>query len=197
MSGSVIVNPQSSFYEAIHARLTAIWKHILFPGDIGILASNCHGFVERVQFCSCSALAVANVLPQHPSVGRVNYPALVPTRHLYERYCRQNCGYGYVLSIIFHEPQSAMAFHDDLDVCKGTSIGANFTLELPYAQLTHFPEMDLAEANGVPRHINALDAAEGFRHRAETVVSQESLGTLGSDKGALWGLEDINTCASE
>ncbi|KAH9206090.1 cystathionine beta-lyase, partial [Leptodontidium sp. 2 PMI_412] len=153
MGGSVIINPRSPFYEAIHARLTAVWEDILFPGDISVLAANCEDFVERVKYCSRSALAVATLLSQHPSVARVNYPALVPTSHLYERYRRQNGGYGYVLSIIFRDLHSAVAFYDALDVCKGTSIGANFTLCVPYAQLAHFRELDLAEANGVPPHI--------------------------------------------
>ncbi|GIC87442.1 uncharacterized protein Aud_003826 [Aspergillus udagawae] len=153
MGGSVIINPQSRFYDAIHARLTATWEDTLFPGDVSVLAANCTDFVERVRYCSRSALAVAVLLSQHPSVAKVHYPPLVPTRHLYERYRRRNGGYGYVLSIIFHDPQSAVAFYDALDVCKGTSIGANFTLAVPYAQLAHFRELDLAEANGVPRHI--------------------------------------------
>ncbi|KAI8633602.1 pyridoxal phosphate-dependent transferase [Xylariaceae sp. FL1651] len=186
MGGSVIVNPQSPFYEAIHARLTATWEDILFPGDISVLAANCGDFVERVQYCSRSALAVATLLSQHPLVETVNYPALVPTRHLYERYRRQNGGYGYVLSIIFQDPHSAVAFYDTLDVCKGTSIGANFTLCVPYAQLAHFRELDLAEANGVPPHIvrisvgvdnteklldrvkEALKAAEDAHHGTDT-----------------------------
>ncbi|GFF93170.1 probable cystathionine gamma-synthase [Aspergillus udagawae] len=153
MGGSVIVNPQSQFYDAIHARLTATWEDTLFPSDVSVLAANCTDFVERVRYCSRSALAVAVLLSQHPSVAKVHYPPLVPTRHLYERYRRRNGGYGYVLSIIFHDPQSAVVFYDALDVCKGTSIGANFTLAVPYAQLAHFRELDLAEANGVPRHI--------------------------------------------
>jgi cystathionine gamma-synthase len=190
MGGSVIVNPKSPYYAKIHARLTATWEDILFPGDISVLAANCPQYVERVQYCSRSALAVATLLSQHPSVESVNYPALVPTRHLYERYRRQNGGYGYVLSIIFHDVQAAVAFYDTLDVCKGTSIGANFTLAVPYAQLAHFRELDLAEANGVPRHIvrisvgvddteklldrvkKALTAAENVRRRAETDISK-------------------------
>jgi cystathionine gamma-synthase len=153
MGGSVIVNPQSPFYEAVHARLIATWEDTVFPSDVSVLAANCGDFVERVRYCSRSALAVATLLAQHPSVAKVNYPTLVPSRHLYERYRRRNGGYGNVLSIIFHDPQCAIAFYDALDVCKGTSIGANFTLSVPYAQLAHFRELDLAEANGVPRHI--------------------------------------------
>ena len=196
MGGSVIVNPQSPFYDMIHARLTATWEDTFFPGDISILAANCEDFVERVHNCSRSALAVATLLSKHPSVAKVNYPALVSTRHLYERYRRQNGGYGYVLSIIFHDPYTAVAFHDALDVCKGTSIGANFTLAVPYAQLAHFRELDLAEANGIPKHIvrisvgvddttkllnrveNALTLAESARHKAESGVSKEVQATL-------------------
>lgn len=153
MGGSVIINPQSPFYETLHARLTATWEHILFPGDISVLAANCRDFVERVHRCNHSALAVANLLAQHRLVKKIHYPSLVPTRHLYERYRRPHGGYGYVLSIIFRDPHKAVVFHDSLDVCKGTSIGANFTLAVPYAQLAHFRELDLAEANGVPKHI--------------------------------------------
>ncbi|KAJ5987328.1 hypothetical protein N7451_011693 [Penicillium sp. IBT 35674x] len=138
MSGSVIVDPQSGFNEAIHARLNATWEDVLFPGDVSVLTANCPDFVERVQYCSRSALIVATFLSKHHSVVTVNYPVLVPTRHLYERYRRQNGGYGYVLGIIFHDPDSAVAFYDTLDVCKGASIGANFTLAIPYARLATF-----------------------------------------------------------
>ncbi|KAJ9303271.1 hypothetical protein DTO271G3_645 [Paecilomyces variotii] len=153
MGGSVLVNPQSPFYKTIRRQLSDTWEDILFPGDVSTLAKNCPDFVERVQYSSRSALAVAILLSQHHLVQTVNYPPLTPTRHLYERYRRKDGGYGYVLSIIFYDPEKAVAFYDALDVCKGTSIGANFTLAVPYAQLAHFRELDLAEENGVPRHI--------------------------------------------
>ncbi|GAP90071.1 putative cystathionine gamma-synthase [Rosellinia necatrix] len=153
MGGSVIVNRQSRFYQHVHSRLSATWEDILFPGDIGVLASNCRDFAERVRYCSRSASTIATLVSKHPAVARVYYPTLVPSRPLYERYRRRDAGYGYVLSIIFHDPCSAVAFYDTLDVCKGTSIGANFTLAVPYAQLAHFRELDLAAANGIPRHI--------------------------------------------
>lgn len=69
MGGIVIVNPQSPPYETLHARL-ATWEDILFPGDIKVLAANCPHFVERVQYCSQSALAVATLLSQHPLWNR-------------------------------------------------------------------------------------------------------------------------------
>jgi cystathionine gamma-synthase len=86
-------------------------------------------------------------------VERVNYPALVPTRHLYEQCKRKEGGYGYLLSIIFHDPEAASVFYDNLHVAKGPSLGANFTLAIPYAVLSHFKELDWAASYDVPTHI--------------------------------------------
>jgi len=153
MGGSVLLNPRSKYYDTLHARLDAEWEDILFPADISVLAANCGDFVERVKYCSHTAIAVAELLSRHPTVQKVHYPSLVPTRYLYDRYRRPDGGYGYVLSVVFHDPEVGVKFYDNLDVCKGTSIGANFTLAVPYAQLAHFRELDLAERNGVPKHI--------------------------------------------
>lgn len=46
-----------------------------------------------------------------------------------------------------------MVFYDNLDICKGPNLGANFSLALPYAQLSHVHELDWAESQGVPKHI--------------------------------------------
>lgn len=57
------------------------------------------------------------------------------------------------------------------NVCKGTSIGSNFTLAVPYAQLAHFRELNLAEANRVPRHIVRISAGGWMRQRKRSIVS--------------------------
>jgi cystathionine gamma-synthase len=75
------------------------------------------------------------------------------TAHLYERYRRPNGGHGYLLSFLFRNPVSAVVFYDSLDICKGPNVGTNFSLALPYAQLSHALELDWAESQGVPRHI--------------------------------------------
>lgn len=88
-----------------------------------------------------------------PSVQSIYYPKLVSTAHLYERYRRANGGYGFLFSILFHKPASAVVFYDNLDICKGPNLGANFSLALPYAQLSHVHELDWAESQGLPKHI--------------------------------------------
>lgn len=120
------------------------------------------------------------MLSKHPSVSHIYYPALVPTRELYERYRRPDGGYGFVLSIIFKNPVHAETFYDALDVCKGTSLGANFTLSVPYAQLAHFRELDLAESYGVPPHIVRISVGvdEEVKLQARVVAALKAVESM-------------------
>jgi len=78
---------------------------------------------------------------------------MVTSAPLYEHYRRRDGGYGFLLSMIFNLTTSAVCFYDALDVCKGPSVGTNFTLAIPYAQLAHFQELDFAAEYGVDRYI--------------------------------------------
>lgn len=156
MGGSAVVNPHSRYYREVHARLTATYEDLLFPTEALVLAQNSRDFQGRVRRCNANALTLATFLSLHPRIESVLYPPLVPTRQLYERYRRRNGGYGYVLSILFREPNDAVRFYDKLDMRKGPSIGTNFSLALPYAQLSHVFDLDWAESQGIPKHIVRL-----------------------------------------
>ncbi|KAB8227113.1 cystathionine beta-lyase [Aspergillus alliaceus] len=153
MGGSVIVNPRSTYYGSICDALASLWEDTYFPLDAITLAQNCIDVVSRVRKCSHSAEAIANLINAHPAVERVNYPSLVPTRQLYERCKRKDGGYGFLISIIFRNPVSAIRFYDNLTVAKGPSLGTNFTLAIPYALLSHFRELEWAASFDVPEHI--------------------------------------------
>ncbi|KAI9926379.1 hypothetical protein ASPWEDRAFT_32211 [Aspergillus wentii DTO 134E9] len=153
MGGSVVVNPDSRHHDAIHAGLVADYEDAVFPLDAITLAHNSADFEERTQRCNHSALAIATMLSSHPSIQHVNYPTMVSSAPLYELYRRRDGGYGFLLSMVFRQPESAICFYDALDVCKGPSIGTNFTLAIPYSQLAHFRELDWAESYGVLKHI--------------------------------------------
>lgn len=103
-------------------------------------------------------MALAKLFSVYACIDSVLYPCFVSTGHLYERYRRENGGYGYVLSILFREPTHAIQFYDTLNICKGPSIGTNFSLALPYAQLAHVHELDWAESQGIPKHIVRISA---------------------------------------
>ncbi|KAJ5915315.1 hypothetical protein N7454_011069 [Penicillium verhagenii] len=156
MGGSVVVNPASRHYSEVHAKLTAIYEDLLFPTEALVLAENSRNFQARVRKSSANALTLATFLSSHPSIESVLYPALIPTRQLYDRYRRRNGGYGYVLSLLLREPEDAISFYDRLDMRKGPSIGTNFSLAIPYAQLAHVFDLDWAESQGIPKHIVRL-----------------------------------------
>jgi cystathionine gamma-synthase len=124
-----------------------------FPKDVRVLAHNCVDFVERVLKASASAEKIVLLLQGHPAIHSLYYPSLVATRPYYEVCKRRHGRYGFLISIIFHEPEVAVCFYDALDVRKGPSLGANFTLAIPYSQLAHFHELEWAAENGVPAHI--------------------------------------------
>ncbi|OGM50583.1 hypothetical protein ABOM_000775, partial [Aspergillus bombycis] len=153
MGGSVIVNPQSIYYDYIYDSIASLWEDTFFPADVVTLAQNCKDVVSRVKKCSYSAEAIANLINNHHAVERVNYPSLVPTKHLYENCKREDGGYGFLLSLIFHNPEDAATFYDNLHIAKGPSLGTNFTIAIPYAILSHFRELAWAASFDVPEHI--------------------------------------------
>lgn len=162
----------------MHSALTADYEDTFFPLDAQVLAANSADFETRIQRCNDNALAMATLLSGHPSVAKVYYPNMVSSAPLYEK-CRRKTkssssmtdgitgGYSFLLSILFHHPPSAVAFYDALDVCKGPSIGTNFTLAVPYSQLAHFREQDWAEECGVKRWIVRISA--GLEEETEVV----------------------------
>ncbi|KAL4878096.1 putative cystathionine gamma-synthase [Aspergillus karnatakaensis] len=153
MGGSAVINPHSRHYDEIHTKLSAIYEDVLFPGDAGVLAQNSRDLTERVHRCNANAFALATFLKTQPAIESVLYPPFLPTGNLYERCRRVDGGYGYVLSVIFKNSAHAVQFYDRLDMCKGPSVGTNFSLALPYSQLAHVFELDWAEEQGIPKHI--------------------------------------------
>ncbi|KAJ5629102.1 hypothetical protein N7490_011330 [Penicillium lividum] len=139
MGGSLIVNPKSYHYKEIHGYLQDHFEDLLFPAD---------AVCDCPRDCPFSGSA--------PSVDYVNYPTLVSSRAEYERYRRDGEGYGYLLSVVFREPDFAVKFFDALNVWKGPSIGTNSSIALPYSVLAHWEEQEWAAEYGVPKHIVRL-----------------------------------------
>ena len=150
---SVVLNAESPLYDLLNTKLSSTHEDLLFPLDAEVLSQNCLDFRFRVQLASSTALTLANYLRNRDSILQVNYPTMVATAALYERYRRSSGGYGSLISIVFRNPESAVLFYDTIDLKKGPSFGNNFTLVLPYSQLAHAFELDWAESQGMPKHI--------------------------------------------
>ena len=62
-------------------------------------------------------------------------------------------GYSSLMSIILREDVDEKVFFDALEVCKGPSLGTNFTIACPYTLLAHYLELDWAARFGVDRRL--------------------------------------------
>ncbi|OBS25878.1 hypothetical protein FPOA_06412 [Fusarium poae] len=164
--GSVVVNPNSPHHDNILQHLLIEYEDVCcFPGDITALLRNSINMFDRVRAANENAMGVVNLLNDHPLIAQVNHPSQGSTFSSYERHRRKNGGYGNILSVVFHCPESARLFYDTLDVCKGSSFGTNFTLVIPYVQLACYWTQDKCEKYGLPRHI--LRISVGLEDRDE------------------------------
>lgn len=175
MGGSVVLNPRLRHdrYEALRAALSLMYIDTYFPLDVIVMNKNSTDFEKRMAMANRNAEYVADLLRSHEAVSHVFYPKGSPTQHHYDKYKRKNGEYGYLVSVCFTSPNAAVAFHDELDVAKGPSLGTNFTLASPYTLLAHSSELEWAEQHGMSEHLVrisvGLEAVEHLRdvvHRA-------------------------------
>lgn len=62
-------------------------------------------------------------------------------------------GYSMLFSVTFISDIASTAFYDNLAICKGPSLGTNFTLSCPYTLLGHPFELEWAAGHGVEQGI--------------------------------------------
>ncbi|MGJ8694799.1 MAG: PLP-dependent transferase [Verrucomicrobiaceae bacterium] len=128
---------------------------LLYKGDCQALISNMKDFEARVRRSNQNGEMVADYLAEHPAVGRVWYPKIV-TPHEYQSVRRDSGGYGGLVSFTLKQPRKMPRVYDALELCKGPSLGTDFTLACPYTMLAHYFELDWAEACGVSPNLLRL-----------------------------------------
>lgn len=81
---------------------------------------------------------------------RVFYPKCT-SREIYSKFAKHkdSIGYGSLFSLVFHTEDDAISFYDNIEICKGPSLGTNFSLICPYTLLAHYNELDYVAKYGV------------------------------------------------
>lgn len=153
MGGSITLNPKSPHYHTFSSRLETNRSGSYFPSDALVMAANSSDFPSRVRKANKSASVIAAKLRKHTKVLEVFYPEGSASQKYYDHHRRTNQGYGFLLSIRFINPSSAIAFYNSLAVAKGPSLGTNFTLACAYAWLAHAKELEWAAEYGVFEHL--------------------------------------------
>jgi cystathionine gamma-synthase len=151
LAGCLILNHRSPHHAAFAAFLREHADHELFPDDAVTLLANSADYPERMATVSENSLALAAMLRSHPMVRRVWHSSTDGGPGY--RFLQRADGHGCLLSFVLHDPSLAPRFYDALEVCKGPSLGNNFTLACPYTLLAHYSELDWAAECGVEAHL--------------------------------------------
>lgn len=153
MAGAIIFNPRSSLYDDLKSRLAAVHEELLWIDDAAVLESRIHSLPDRMQLHNAAGLYVAERLREHPAINHVWYPRW-ECRDAYDQVRRPDGGWGGLLSFVPENAETVSpALYDALPLCKGPSLGTNFTLVCPFTLLAHFGELEWAESCGVSRYL--------------------------------------------
>ncbi|XDG04883.1 hypothetical protein ABKA04_004498 [Annulohypoxylon sp. FPYF3050] len=149
MGGSIILNPNSRYYDSIKSVMTNEFEDTYWVEDVIFMERNSRDFKSRIDRVNTNAEAICDVLNAHPLVTNVYYPKYNESRPNYEVCKLPSGGYGGLLSCTLKTKAHAMAFFDALETAKGPSLGTNFTLTSPYMVLAHYQELEWAAGYGV------------------------------------------------
>ncbi len=148
MAGSLILNHNSPFYSGFREGLTLDYEDLFYAQDAIVLEENSRDFSERMATVNKTTEILCGTLKTHPAVASIHYPKYNDREH-YDACKKLDGGYGGLFSLILKEPDKAPAFYDHIAICKGPSLGTNFTLACPYTLLAHYYELDWAASCGV------------------------------------------------
>ncbi len=156
-AGMVTVNEDSPWAQDFRSFLADACQEgcRLYKGDVKKLIENMRDYPERVRRSNENGELIADYLAEHPAVGRVWYPKFV-TPHEYQAIRREDGGYGGLISFTLKQPRKMPRVYDALQLCKGPSLGTEFSLASPYTMLAHYFELDWAEACGVSPNLLRL-----------------------------------------
>ena len=156
MGGALICNPRSALYAQLKPLVQAQHEELLWGEDAQVLEQQARSFPERMQQHNRNGLWLAERLRAHPAVERVWYPKW-EFSEAYEAVRRPSGGWGALVTFLPKDAEKrAPAVYDRMAVCKGPSLGTEFTLACPFTLLAHYTELDWAEACGVSRYLIRL-----------------------------------------
>ncbi len=151
LSGALVINPVSVWGRELHKAISNCPPTKLSDADAIALEQVSRDVNERIPKLNEACMTLKTHLENHPSVLRVLHPEKCPN---FQAIMRPKGGFGCLLSFeLIGGAIQARKFYDALKVCKGPSLGTNFTLVCPYVLLAHYKELDWASKCGVPSHL--------------------------------------------
>lgn len=151
MAGGLVLHGAGPFGEGFVLGMAENFDDLFWDDDAIVLERNSRDFEARVFQSNATAEALCDWLAEQPVVASVFYPKFT-MKAAFDEVLRPGGGFGSLFSVVLHNgPVNAPLFYDRLRICKGPSLGNNFSLACPYTLLAHFEELDWAESHGVSR----------------------------------------------
>ncbi len=148
MGGSLVISPYSHWKDILKEIIPSSCVTELSNPDAIALNKSSKDVVFRVKQLNKTCIKLLRHLEKHPNVETVLHPSNCSN---FKSLMRANAGFGCLLSFkLVGGIEKAKIFYDALKVCKGPSLGTNFTLACPYVLLAHYHELDWADKCGVP-----------------------------------------------
>ncbi|WP_428224432.1 PLP-dependent transferase [Flavobacterium sp.] len=124
-----------------------------FSGEIERLGYEIVGYKERVQKISKQTKQLIAFLSKSPRVSKVMSVTVGKSKEVYQRHAKSFDIPGLV-SVVFDSKLST--YYDGLPLFKGPSLGAEFTLTMPYVYLAHYDLMQTTEGRAY-LEVNNID----------------------------------------
>lgn len=151
LAGAIILNSSSPLYTGLRGVLADANSGSLWDGDAVALLENSQDYRQRMERINETTPRLVEWLENHPAVEHVWYPT-GETRQCYDLVRRKGGGYSGLFSLLLKDAgHNSPGFYNALGICKGPSLGANFSLVCPYMLLAHYQELDWCEDLGLSR----------------------------------------------
>lgn len=182
LGGSIVLNPQSRYYNDLSQRFTQTHRNELFAADAKVLLSNSDDYYERTAKLNANAQTVAEFLhnsikdiPDSPVVD-VQYPSLLPSKADYDKVMRKSTpelpqpGYGCLMTVNFESVDTAKAFYDNCGFYPSPHLGGHVTIIFAYNMLffSRTPE-DEAEYKSYGARVEGLRISVGLEDPQDLV----------------------------
>lgn len=156
MGGALICNPRSPYHAELKGIAATLHEDLLWHEDAVILDARISSFPERMRIHNHNGVQIAERLRMHPAVEQVWFPKW-SFGEAYESVRRPDGGWGSLITFLPKNAETASPrIYDNLKLCKGPSLGTDFTLACPFTLLAHYTELEWAESCGVPRNLIRL-----------------------------------------
>ncbi|XBW38811.1 hypothetical protein QEN19_004403 [Hanseniaspora menglaensis] len=178
MAGSLVLNRQSKLYHFALKFFEKSYEYLLWCEDCIMLERNSRDFVTRsLRINENTEWIIDTVFKKYEDSGllkKVFYPkySSAQTKANYDKIKTSNGGYGELFSVVFQNEEDATIFFDSLNLCKGPSLGTNFTLACPYAIIAHYNELDVIKKYGIDRWLIRVSVGLEDKHYLRDVFEQ-------------------------